>query len=65
MNTFVERLKSVIMYGNTRFSWFMIGVMSIITMEDFIRNNWIDTALGVLSIAVFYSIEREVNVKEA
>ena len=65
MNTFVEKLKSIILYGNTKFAWFMIGVMSIVTMENVLREEWIASVLGVLAIAIFYSIEKDENAIKA
>ena len=62
---FMNKLKTVIMYGNTKVSYFMIGAMNIITTDYCIRGDWFNTGLGVVIVSIFYFTERDANVKEA
>jgi len=62
---FMNKLKTVIMYGNTKVAYFMIGAMTMITIDYFGRGDWFNTALGVVIVSVFYFTERDANGQKA
>jgi len=61
----MNKIKPIIMYGNTKVAYFMIGAMTMITIDYFSRSDWFNVVLGIVIISVFYITERDANVQKA